>query len=62
MSEQRERVGIQPSGAETVIPYEAPKLVVLGNARDLLAGGSGSLDDAACSITEATRAASQPCP
>jgi hypothetical protein len=26
-------------------PYEAPKLTRLGNARELLAGNSGSIDD-----------------
>jgi len=33
------------AGDSTRRPYEAPKLTRLGNARELLAGNSGSIDD-----------------
>jgi hypothetical protein len=37
-----------PDSAPRIPEYEAPRLTSLGNARDLLAGNAGSLDDAPC--------------
>jgi hypothetical protein len=31
-------------------PYEAPRLISVGNARDLLAGATGSIQDGICGI------------
>lgn len=43
--------------------YEAPQVIAVGNARDLLAGGSGSLDDAACGgVSQPLRNSDEPCP
>jgi hypothetical protein len=54
MSERGERGSVRGS-TKNVVPYEPPTLVVLGNARDLLAGSAGSADDSFCSVTSNTR-------
>jgi hypothetical protein len=61
MSEQKAQKAYS-GGVETTVPYEAPRLIVLGNARDLLAGGSGSQDDASCGeATIPTKTAGESC-
>jgi len=49
-------------GGELRPPYDPPEVILLGNARDLLAGGSGTLDDSLCSPSQVTRNSMEPCP
>jgi hypothetical protein len=63
MSENKDQGRSVNSGQQLATGYEAPRVTVLGNARDLLAGGSGSQTDGAMCITpqEQTRANGNGC-
>ena len=57
MTERQADDGCQPERSEDREPYTAPALVVIGNLRDLLAGGGTATND----NTDCSPGGSVPC-